>query len=60
VRCLDTDIVDDETVEAAMKYDIYCESLSEFVEVCAMLVREGVCFEAVTDEGYVIHCTGGF
>jgi hypothetical protein len=57
---LDTDIVDDETVEAAMKYDIYCESLSEFVEVCAMLVREGVCFEAVTDEGYVIHCTGGF
>jgi hypothetical protein len=43
-----------------MKYDIYCEDLSEFVEICGMLVREGICFEAVTDEGYVIHCTGGY
>ena len=43
-----------------MKYEIVCESLAEFVEVCAMLVREGICFEASTDEGYVIDCTGGF
>jgi len=35
-----------------MKYEIVCESLEEFVEVCAMLVREGICFEADTGAGY--------
>lgn len=43
-----------------MKFEIVCEDLSEFVEICAMLVREGICFESSTSEGYIINCTGGF
>ncbi len=43
-----------------MKFEIICEDLPEFVDIIAMLVREGICFEASTSEGYIIDCTGGF
>lgn len=43
-----------------MKYDIICEDLTEFVEICAMLVRQGIEFEACARSAYIIHCTGGF
>lgn len=43
-----------------MKFQIICEDLPEFVDICAMLVREGIRFEASTSEGYIINCTGAF
>ena len=41
-----------------MKHEIVCDSLTEFVEICAMLVREGISFSASTDAGYIINIRG--
>ena len=38
---------------------IQCKDVTQLTQVCAMLVREGVCFKADTDS-LVITFTGGF
>jgi len=43
-----------------MKFTIACTNQKEFVEICAELVRQSISFEADTDAGWVIHCTGAF
>lgn len=43
-----------------MKFEIICEDLPEFIDIIGMLVRDGICFEAFTSDGYIIKCTGVF
>ena len=40
---------------------IYANTLEEFTQVIAELVRQGITFRAETgNKGFVIYCTGGF
>jgi hypothetical protein len=43
-----------------MRFVIICSDQQEFIEICCELVREGISFEADTDAGWVINCTGAF
>ena len=43
-----------------MNQVIVCNGMAELVEICAMLVREGVGFTATTNDGYVITLSGAF
>jgi hypothetical protein len=43
-----------------MTFTITCNNQKEFVEICAELVRQGISFDADTDSGWAIYCTGAF
>jgi hypothetical protein len=43
-----------------MNFVIVCSNQKEFIEICSELVRQSISFEASTDDGLVIKCTGAF
>ena len=40
-------------------YTIHCETINQFIQVCAGLVKEGVTFEAYSEQ-LLIECIGGY
>jgi len=43
-----------------MKFVIVCGNQKEFIEICSELVRQSISFEADTEAGWEIKCTGAF